>query len=106
MRPGEKSVETADKAIRLAGIDPRRIGALVHGSVCRDFVEPATACGVHRQLGLPANCAVYDVSNACLGLLERRGPGGQHDRAGPGRGRRGCGHRERPVRWSSRRSTT
>ena len=41
----------------------------MHGSVCRDFLEPATACGVHHRLGLPQECAVYDVSNACLGLL-------------------------------------
>ena len=41
----------------------------MHGSVCRDFLEPATACGVHHRLGLPDRCAVYDVSNACLGLL-------------------------------------
>jgi 3-oxoacyl-[acyl-carrier-protein] synthase-3 len=67
--PGQQSVETAAKAIRLAGIDARQIGALVHGSVCRDFLEPATACGVHHRLGLPNRCAVYDVSNACLGLL-------------------------------------
>ena len=51
------------------GIDRQQIGALVHGSVCRDFLEPATACGVHHRLGLPNRCAVYDVSNACLGLL-------------------------------------
>lgn len=69
MRPSEKSVETADRAIQRAGVDRQRIGALVHGSVCRDFLEPATACGVHHQLGLPGHCAVYDVSNACLGLL-------------------------------------
>lgn len=69
MRPSEKSVETAEKAIRTAGIDKQQIGALVHGSVCRDFLEPATACGVHHGLDLPNRCAVYDVSNACLGLL-------------------------------------
>ena len=69
MLPGEKSVETAEKAIRVAGIEKRYVGALVHGSVCRDFLEPATACGVHHRLGLPSSCAVYDVSNACLGLL-------------------------------------
>ncbi len=69
MLPSEKSVETAEKAIRMAGIDKRHIGALVHGSVCRDFLEPATACGVHHRLGLPDRAAVYDVSNACLGLL-------------------------------------
>lgn len=69
MLPGAKSTETAEKAIAASGIDRRRIGTLVHGSVCRDFLEPATACGVHHRLGLPASCAVYDVSNACLGLL-------------------------------------
>jgi len=69
MPPSTKSVETAEKAIRIAGIDRRQIGALVHGSVCRDYLEPATACGVHHQLGLSGECMIYDVSNACLGLL-------------------------------------
>jgi len=68
--PSEKSIETADKAIRAAGIDRADIGALVHGSVCRDYLEPATASGVHHGLGLSRNCIVYDVSNACLGLLD------------------------------------
>ncbi len=67
--PSQKSIETAEKAIRIAGVDRQQIGALVHGSVCRDFLEPATACGVHHRLDLPNQCAVYDVSNACLGLL-------------------------------------
>ncbi len=69
MPPSEKSIETADKAIRTAGIERSEVGALVHGSVCRDFLEPATACSVHHGLGLPRDCLVYDVSNACLGLL-------------------------------------
>ena len=69
MLPSEKSVETAEKAIRFAGVDKQHIGALIHGSVCRDFLEPATACGVHRRLGLPDQCTIYDISNACLGLL-------------------------------------
>jgi acyl-CoA:acyl-CoA alkyltransferase len=67
--PGQVSAETARMAIGRAGVDPRYIGALVHGSVCRDFLEPATACGVHQRLGLLPECLVYDVSNACLGLL-------------------------------------
>jgi len=69
MPPSEQSVATAEKALELAGIDRRQVGALVHGSVCRDYLEPATACSVHHRLGLPSNCLVYDVSNACLGLL-------------------------------------
>ncbi len=68
--PSEKSVLTAEKALRMAGLDKRHVGALVHGSVCRDFLEPATASGVHRRLGLPAACMVYDLSNACLGLMD------------------------------------
>jgi acyl-CoA:acyl-CoA alkyltransferase len=67
--PGEKSAESAEKAIQLSGIDRRHIGALVHGSVSRDYLEPATACGVHQRLGLPGQCVIYDVSNACLGLM-------------------------------------
>lgn len=69
MLPSVKSIESAEKAIAAAGIDRELIGALVHGSVCRDHLEPATACAVHHGLGLPEECAIYDVSNACLGLL-------------------------------------
>jgi len=67
--PGEQSALVADKALRQAGIDRRHVGALLHGSVCRDYLEPATACSVHRRLGLSPDCLVFDVSNACLGVL-------------------------------------
>ena len=67
--PGEKSVESAAQALHIAGLDRRHVGALIHGSVCRDYLEPATACGVHHRLDLPHACLVYDVSNACLGIL-------------------------------------
>jgi 3-oxoacyl-[acyl-carrier-protein] synthase-3 len=63
------SVRAAELALQAADLDRGRVGALVHGSVCRDFLEPATACGVHGRLGLPDECLIYDVSNACLGLL-------------------------------------
>jgi acyl-CoA:acyl-CoA alkyltransferase len=69
MRPSEQSIVSGRRAIEAAGIDPGEIGCLVHGSVCRDHLEPATACRVHDALGLPEQCQVYDVSNACLGLL-------------------------------------
>ena len=67
--PGQVSIASGRRAIEAAGLDPQHIGALVHGSVCRDFLEPATACGVHHALGLPDNCLAYDTSNACLGIL-------------------------------------
>jgi len=48
---------------------PEQIEVLVHGAVCRDMLEPATASFVHRELGLSSNCQVFDLSNACLGFL-------------------------------------
>ncbi|MEX2113504.1 MAG: 3-oxoacyl-ACP synthase III [Pirellulales bacterium] len=68
-QPSGPSVRSAQRALSIAGIDRGRIGALVHGSVCRDYLEPATASGVHHHLGLDHACLIYDVSNACLGLL-------------------------------------
>lgn len=67
--PGEVSVQTAERVIAQSGIDRSQIGAVIHGSVCRDYLEPATACSVHHRLGLSSQCVVYDVSNACLGIL-------------------------------------
>ena len=69
VRPSENSVRSCQLAIEAANIDAAKIGLLVHGSVCRDFLEPATACTVHHQVGLPNDCVIYDVSNACLGLM-------------------------------------
>ena len=67
--PSDKSISSAHSAIQAAELDPQRVGAIVHASVCRDHLEPATACRVHHELGLPAECLVYDLSNACLGIL-------------------------------------
>lgn len=66
---GKPSSESARLAIESSGIDPQDVGCLIHASVCRDYLEPATACRVHAELGLGPQCWVYDVSNACLGLL-------------------------------------
>jgi 3-oxoacyl-[acyl-carrier-protein] synthase III len=68
-RPGQISAETANRAIDMSGIDRRYFGALIHGSVCRDQLEPATASYVHHRTSLPAGAFVCDISNACLGLL-------------------------------------
>lgn len=67
--PGDVSIQSAEKAILASGIDRGDIGCLIHASVCRDHLEPATACRVHHGLGLPPDCVVYDLSNACLGIL-------------------------------------
>jgi 3-oxoacyl-[acyl-carrier-protein] synthase-3 len=68
-RVSDASVRSGDAAIEAAGIAREKIGVLIHASVCRDYLEPATASRVHHLLGLSESCIVYDVSNACLGLL-------------------------------------
>jgi len=67
--PSDISIVSGRRALQVASVDARDIGVLIHGSVCRDHLEPATACRVHHELGLPRQCVIYDVSNACLGLL-------------------------------------
>jgi 3-oxoacyl-[acyl-carrier-protein] synthase-3 len=59
----------ARKALAAAGIPPSAIEALVYAAVCREQFEPATACHVAAALGVNSDVAVYDVSNACLGVL-------------------------------------
>ena len=68
-QPGQISVISCSQALMAADFDPTEIGCLIHGSVCRDHLEPATACSVHHHLGLPAHSLIFDVSNACLGIL-------------------------------------
>ena len=68
-RPGDVSARTVNRALELSKLDRRQVGALVHGSVCRDQLEPATASRVHHLAGLPREALVLDVSNACLGIL-------------------------------------
>lgn len=46
-----------------------KIDLLLHASVCRDFLEPATAAKVHFNLKLSPHCMISDLSNACLGVL-------------------------------------
>lgn len=67
--PSEVATRAGRMALDRAGLDPAAIGCLVHASVCRDFLEPATANVVHDGLGLAPTCQVLDVSNACLGVL-------------------------------------
>jgi acyl-CoA:acyl-CoA alkyltransferase len=63
------SIRSAELALQAVDLPVDRVGCLIHASVCRDYLEPATACRVHSQLGLSNRCWVYDLSNACLGLL-------------------------------------
>ncbi len=63
------AVKAGRKALAASGISPSDVGMLIYGGVCRDNLEPATACAVADGLGFGAETQVYDVSNACLGIL-------------------------------------
>ena len=63
------AIMAGQKAITATNISPSAIGLMIYGGVCRDQLEPATACAVADGLGLSHDALVYDVSNACLGIL-------------------------------------
>lgn len=67
-RPSAVATRAAEDALARCDIDRSRIGMLIHASVCRDFLEPATASVVHGALGLSDECSAFDLSNACLGF--------------------------------------
>ncbi|MDO5310014.1 MAG: 3-oxoacyl-ACP synthase III [Planctomycetia bacterium] len=67
--PSDISVQTVENLLRRTNVPRAQIGAFIHGSVCRDYQEPATACDAHRRLYLAQDAVIFDVSNACLGLL-------------------------------------
>lgn len=67
--PSTVAAEAGAEAIRKSGIAPEKIGCLIHASVCRDYLEPSTASLVHEMLGLGEGSTIFDLSNACLGVL-------------------------------------
>jgi len=67
--PSDAATLAAEKVLDDAGIDRGKIGVIINTSVCRDYLEPSTACIVHGNLGLAENCLNFDVGNACLAFL-------------------------------------
>jgi 3-oxoacyl-[acyl-carrier-protein] synthase III len=63
------AIAAGKKALASGGVSPADIGVLIYAGVCREQFEPATACRVAAGLGVRGDAAVYDISNACLGLL-------------------------------------
>lgn len=68
-RPSDAATLAARKLLATTDVDPAQIGIIINTSVCQDFLEPSTACFVHRNLGLSPHAINYDLRNACLGFL-------------------------------------
>jgi 3-oxoacyl-[acyl-carrier-protein] synthase-3 len=59
----------AVKALNQSNVEAKDIETLIYAGVCRENFEPATACAVAAKLGISQDAYVYDLSNACLGIL-------------------------------------
>jgi len=69
VQPSEVAAQAGEEAMAQAGIDRDRLGSLINTSVCRDYIEPSTACIIHSIIGLPETCMNFDLGNACLGFV-------------------------------------
>ncbi len=65
----EGAAAAAMKALNQSNVNASDIETLIYAGVCRENYEPATACAVADKLGISTDAYVYDLSNACLGIL-------------------------------------
>jgi 3-oxoacyl-[acyl-carrier-protein] synthase III len=63
------AVQAARNALAQSSVRPQDIGMVLYTGVCREQFEPATACRVASELGVRPDAMIYDLSNACLGVL-------------------------------------
>lgn len=64
----------ARNALRASPVPAHEIEALIYGGVCRQHFEPATACHVaaaleQSGLAVSGRAAIFDLGNACLGVM-------------------------------------
>jgi len=61
------SIESAQRAMTMAGVDPASIDGLVLSTTTPDRTVPATSASVQNALGL--RCGAFDVNAACSGFV-------------------------------------
>mgnify|MGYP000306591170 CR=1 FL=1 len=81
-KPSDVSSQAGQMLIDKLALDKNEIDVLIHASVCRDFIEPATSSVVHKKLGLSAHALNFDISNACLGVMSAVSLAGDMIRSG------------------------
>ena len=59
----------ANLILEKKSIDRKEIGALVFVAHSTDYRRPATACVLHKRLGLDKNCAAFDVNLGCSAFI-------------------------------------
>lgn len=68
-RMSDCGARAAKRALEQAGLGGHDLGAVVYAGVCRDDLEPATACAIADAIGTRGDAMIFDLSNACLGVL-------------------------------------
>lgn len=63
------AIAAGRKALAASGVSAEELGAVIYAGVCRDNLEPASACRVADALGVGPRSEIFDISNACLGIL-------------------------------------
>lgn len=59
----------AEKIISEKEVQREEIGALVFVAHSTDYRRPATACVLHKRLGLDKNCVAFDISLGCSAFV-------------------------------------
>jgi acyl-CoA:acyl-CoA alkyltransferase len=59
----------ARRALEQSNVTADDIEILIYAGVCRENFEPATACAVANALDIRDDTFIFDISNACLGML-------------------------------------
>lgn len=67
--PSEASALAGEAVLARSQFGPGDFDLLVHCAVCRDRLEPATAAYVHDRLKISPKAMIFDLSDACLGLI-------------------------------------
>lgn len=67
LSPGEIAALSAKELLQQNDLSD--VDVLIYCGVCRDALEPSTSSQVHKILNLNASCLHFDLSNACLGMI-------------------------------------
>jgi 3-oxoacyl-[acyl-carrier-protein] synthase-3 len=69
VQPSTVAAMAGERALDNARFPRERVDCLINTSVCRDYLEPATASMVAGKMGLSRHAFCFDIANACLGFL-------------------------------------
>ncbi|MDO4960989.1 MAG: beta-ketoacyl-ACP synthase III [Eubacteriales bacterium] len=65
----EYGADAALKALRMAGVLPEEIGAVIFATLSSEYLVPATACLIQKELGIPEDALCFDLNAACSGFI-------------------------------------